>query len=115
MHDCPYCGETCDCDGEDLWHDNYYQCSCECEEQEHWYNTDDEEFGCCMDDCIMSGLHYPSECHNSAMLEEQWAEQALQASWYYPIVAAWRNRSFMLRWKWSNIFKKHKPDEELPF
>jgi hypothetical protein len=31
----------------------------------------EEEFGCCMDDYIMPGLHYPSEYHNSAMLEAQ--------------------------------------------
>lgn len=30
MHDCPKCGEACDCDGDDLWRDDVRQCFCEC-------------------------------------------------------------------------------------
>jgi hypothetical protein len=31
MHECPVCGQACDCDGDDLWCDAPDDCSCECE------------------------------------------------------------------------------------
>jgi len=34
MHECPYCGEVCDCDQEDTWFENVYECKHECEEFE---------------------------------------------------------------------------------
>lgn len=47
MHDCPDCGQACDCDGEDLWHEfdseEAMDCVHECEEFE-----DDDDFG---EDC----------------------------------------------------------------
>ena len=33
MHECPDCGQDCDCDGEDTWWDNYPDC-------EHWMDPD---------------------------------------------------------------------------
>ena len=38
MHECPECGKTCDCDGEDTWRDDYYECECGC-----WRDEDDDE------------------------------------------------------------------------
>lgn len=38
MHECPECGQACDCDGEDLWHDRYDDCEHNCEE------FDDDDF-----------------------------------------------------------------------
>lgn len=41
MHECPECGEVCDCDGEDLWYDDdmqtYINCIHVCD-----YGEDDE-------------------------------------------------------------------------
>ncbi len=38
MHECPECGQTCDCDGEDTWNDvgssDWLNCSHECEDFE---------------------------------------------------------------------------------
>ena len=33
MHECPECGQACDCDGEDTWFDYYFDIDCnhECE------------------------------------------------------------------------------------
>jgi len=35
MHECPICGQTCDCDGEDTWFSYPYNldCTCNCEEE----------------------------------------------------------------------------------
>jgi hypothetical protein len=33
MHECPDCGQACDCDGEDTWWNNYDQC-------EHWHDPE---------------------------------------------------------------------------
>jgi hypothetical protein len=33
MHECPDCGQACDCDGEDIWWDNYDEC-------EHYLDPD---------------------------------------------------------------------------
>lgn len=30
MHECPFCGEVCDCDGEDTWFDFYPNCEHQC-------------------------------------------------------------------------------------
>lgn len=42
MHDCPECGEACDCDGEDTWFDNYPGCRHQCEPDDD-EDTDEEE------------------------------------------------------------------------
>jgi len=35
MHECPECGEACDCDSEDMWFDESSEvCEHECEEEE---------------------------------------------------------------------------------
>lgn len=35
MHDCPYCEQACDCDGEDTWFDEPEDiCTHDCEEEE---------------------------------------------------------------------------------
>ena len=34
MHECPICGQICDCDGDDFFHDKSPQyCACDCVEQ----------------------------------------------------------------------------------
>jgi len=40
MHDCPFCFQACDCDGEDTWLEAPDDCSHECEEEEldDWYD-----------------------------------------------------------------------------
>lgn len=30
MHECPFCGQACDCDGEDTWLDAPIDCMCDC-------------------------------------------------------------------------------------
>lgn len=30
MHECPWCGQACDCDGEDTWLEAPIDCTCEC-------------------------------------------------------------------------------------
>lgn len=32
MHECPWCGQACDCDGEDTWLNPPEDCRCPCEE-----------------------------------------------------------------------------------
>lgn len=39
MHDCPECGQACDCDGEDLEQDTPVDCVHDCEEAD----LDDED------------------------------------------------------------------------
>lgn len=38
MHECPKCGQACDCDGEDVWNDigssDWLNCTHECEDFE---------------------------------------------------------------------------------
>ena len=52
MHECPECGQACDCDGEDLWHDwdsdEVEECICDHEgsgidEDEYEEVLEDEE------------------------------------------------------------------------
>ena len=42
MHECPICGQTCDCDGEDTWFSYPYNldCTCNCEEER---DTDEDD------------------------------------------------------------------------
>jgi hypothetical protein len=46
MHECPECGQACDCDGEDVWND-YASLDCEhdCEDEE----DADDDYECCVD------------------------------------------------------------------
>lgn len=30
MHECPFCGQACDCDGEDTWLNAPIDCQCSC-------------------------------------------------------------------------------------
>lgn len=57
MHDCPWCGQACDCDGEDTWHDWPFNADCrhECEldyddDVGPYYDDDapDSEYGRCL-------------------------------------------------------------------
>ena len=43
MHECPNCGQVCDCDGEDTWFDNVDDCACDCYLDEDYdeYEGDD--------------------------------------------------------------------------
>jgi len=43
MHECPECGQACDCDGEDTWFDNYTNCEHECDEWEEDNLGEEEE------------------------------------------------------------------------
>lgn len=49
MHECPRCGQACDCDGEDLWHSyparEVLECTCECEDMEEEYGFEGLEEG----------------------------------------------------------------------
>jgi hypothetical protein len=38
MHECPECGQACDCDGEDTWFENVTDCACTC-----WIDDMDED------------------------------------------------------------------------
>lgn len=46
MHECPNCGQACDCDDEDLWHEfdepEVEECCHECEEFDDEEDYDDE-------------------------------------------------------------------------
>jgi len=46
MHECPECGQTCDCDGEDVWHDNYANCGHSCEPE---YDSDNFDKCACLE------------------------------------------------------------------
>ena len=56
----------------------------ECKGEGYYYDDtydgmdDDEDFGCCLEDCIMCGPHFPSECYNSEMLEAMYRNQRLE-------------------------------------
>jgi hypothetical protein len=39
MHDCPRCGQACDCDLEDTWLDAPIDCICDCE---GYYASEDD-------------------------------------------------------------------------
>jgi hypothetical protein len=45
MHECPACGQACDCDGEDTWHEfdspEVEGCICGCEDDEFDEEEDD--------------------------------------------------------------------------
>lgn len=40
MHECHFCGQACDCDGEDLWLSQPEDCECGCGEEEEDYEWD---------------------------------------------------------------------------
>ena len=45
MHDCPECGQACDCDGEDTWNSGpwvYLHCQHDCDPEEDDFFDDDE-------------------------------------------------------------------------
>jgi hypothetical protein len=41
MHDCPDCGQACDCDGEDTWNEDVEDCVHNCELDD----VDDDDLG----------------------------------------------------------------------
>lgn len=42
MHECPNCGQACDCCGDDLWNDlEAEHCECDCWEEDEWFGMDD--------------------------------------------------------------------------
>lgn len=41
MHECPWCGQACDCDGEDTWVDTL-DCTHLCEEEDEEGFDDDD-------------------------------------------------------------------------
>lgn len=43
MHDCPECGQACDCDVEDTWFDEVEQCDHSCDEDDSDEYDDFEE------------------------------------------------------------------------
>jgi hypothetical protein len=47
MHECPNCGQACDCDGEDTWYDfdseEVYDCCCDCEFSDEESDEDYED------------------------------------------------------------------------
>lgn len=45
MHECPFCGQACDCDGEDTWLNPPGHCQCECEDdsEDDWEHDYDDE------------------------------------------------------------------------
>lgn len=43
MHECPDCGQACDCDGEDTWFDEVEECDCDCWRDDEGYVEDDYE------------------------------------------------------------------------
>ena len=50
MHECPDCGQACDCDGEDTtWFDYPAQevldCSHDCDDDDDYDDYDDEDYG----------------------------------------------------------------------
>ena len=52
MHECPQCGEVCDCDLEDTWFNGYYEgCSHDCED----YDDDDPD----INQCTRCELYFP--------------------------------------------------------
>ena len=43
MHECPECGQVCDCDGEDTWYENVTACVHDCDDQDFDDDYDREE------------------------------------------------------------------------
>lgn len=49
MHECPSCGQACDCDGEDVWNDYAARdCTHDCEEDD-WEDDQQGLDACCID------------------------------------------------------------------
>lgn len=46
MHECPECGQACDCDLEDIWWDDFPNCTHNCEPEEE----NDGGYSACLDD-----------------------------------------------------------------
>jgi hypothetical protein len=44
MHDCPDCGQACDCDGEDTWFDEVDECEHNCEAESDEYDDDYQDY-----------------------------------------------------------------------
>jgi len=44
MHECPTCGQACDCDGDDLWRSAPMDCECACDDyyEDEYLDNDDQ-------------------------------------------------------------------------
>lgn len=62
MHECPECGQACDCDGEDVWHAWPYNLTCRhgCEEDDD-LDADYFNEGHCVD-CGSSSVADQCQC-----------------------------------------------------
>lgn len=50
MHECPDCGQACDCDGEDVWNDYAGRtCRHDCEDEEDAPDQYSLDLECCVD------------------------------------------------------------------
>lgn len=45
MHECPWCGMVCDCDGEDTWLNAPMDCQCDCGGPDGPDYSDGDEWG----------------------------------------------------------------------
>jgi len=56
MHECFYCGQACDCDGEDVWRDAPRSCSHECEflDDDSWFAGDVPLHACQHPGCVIA-------------------------------------------------------------
>jgi hypothetical protein len=46
MHECPRCGQACDCIGDDLWNAAEAEfCECDCEDEDFCDFDGDDDFG----------------------------------------------------------------------
>ena len=46
MHECPRCGQACDCIGDDLWNVAEAEfCECDCEDEDFCDFDGDDDFG----------------------------------------------------------------------
>ena len=59
MHECPECGQACDCDGEDIWNDAAaLDCIHECEDD---YDEERDGFEACVN-CGSPNISSTCEC-----------------------------------------------------
>lgn len=63
MHECPDCGQACDCDGEDVWTDYNRNCAHICkEDDDDFYDDDffDDDYN--LDACVDYNLDACVDC-----------------------------------------------------
>jgi hypothetical protein len=131
MHDCPNCGQACDCDGEDTWLNAPPDCTCcdgmDYEDDDDYYPDDgreDNDSDWTDDPCSACGPHCPewggdglcmlqirAQAEENAFYdrEQHWYWRAwwrIEAA-YHGAVSWWKSRNV----KWDG----ETDDEELPF